>query len=85
MNNIKVYHNTKIDEYFVVLPNGSVFEMSANADQPNGVNLYVGERKEVDVDFFVKAKGLVDKSSNKNLPIGLLNGIIQRYKQKEIT
>ena len=54
---------------YLVQIGGSMFEMSDDADQPNGVNLYAGPfRKD-------ESKGI---SHVDNISIGLVRGIVQR-------
>lgn len=42
---VDVYFLDEDSDYLVVI-NQSVYEMSYNADQPNGVNMYIGELSE---------------------------------------
>jgi hypothetical protein len=70
---IKCYQEKTCDNYIITIDN-SVFEMNANANQPNGLNMYCGEELQLNSSQ-LKELQLGD------LPKGTLIGIIRRLQE----
>jgi hypothetical protein len=69
--NIKAYRN-RYSNYLVIIDQ-SVFEMSSNANQPNGVNIYLGEVNDLKLDDCNESNAVMIG----DLPKGTLLGIIR--------
>jgi len=54
---------------YIITIDDDVFEMDSKANLPNGVNLYIGKKNEINRRFFGKRIALRD------LPEGVLEGI----------
>ena len=75
---IKCYQEKTNNNYIITFGN-SVFEMSDNANQPNGLNMYCGE------DLQLKCPDDMKELQLGDLPKGTLIGIIHRLKDEVYT
>jgi hypothetical protein len=65
------------DKYTVVGPDKSIFGMSDNADQPNGVNMYIGQLG----DKIKTVKKMGKRLKTNEIPIPIATAIMKRYKE----
>lgn len=72
---IKCYQEKTYNNFIIVIDK-SVFEMSSNANQPNGLNMYCGE------ELQLRSPGDMKELQLGDLPNGVLIGIIYRLTQQ---